>query len=87
MTQETRQPEYPYVVTIETDNGRSTSVPIAFLTSKEIENFLQTDFKQMVAQAGLKGVRVHLERAPVADYEKVLGDVAAYLRTAARQAA
>ena len=81
------QPEYPYVLTLETAPGQSTVVPIAFLTTREIENFLQTDFKRLVEAAGLKGVRVHIERAPTADYDKVLVDVAGHLRSVATRAA
>ena len=32
--------------------------------------------------AGIKGARIHVERATTADYEKVLEDIAACLRTA-----
>ncbi len=84
---EPMQPEYPYVLTIETAPGQSTTVPIAFLTAKEIETFLQADFQRLVEAAGLKGVRVHIERAPTADYDKVLVDVAGHLRAVATRAA
>ena len=87
MTQQMQQSEYPYVLTIETSPLHSTTVPIAFLTAGESESFLQNDFKRLVEAAGLKGVRVHIERAPTADYDKVLVDVAAHLRTAATRAA
>lgn len=87
MTSETEHAEYPYVLKIETSTGQSTTIPIAFLTSKQVEHFLQFDFKRVVQEAGLNGVRIHVERAPTADYEKVLGAVAAYLRTATRKVA
>jgi hypothetical protein len=84
---ETLQAEYPYVLKIETSTGRFTDLPIAFLTAKQIESFLQSDFQRLVREAGIKGVRIHVERAVSADYEKILGDVAAYVRTAGREAA
>ena len=46
MNAETQQPEYPYFVKIETSNGQSANVPIAFLTRQQVENFLQFDFKR-----------------------------------------
>ncbi len=82
MSSQTEHAEYPYVLRIETTTGHSISVPIAFLTVKQVEAFLQSDFKRLVQEAGLKGVRIHVERAPIADYNKVLGDVATYLRSA-----
>ena len=82
MTSQTEHAEYPYVLRIETTGGQSSSVPIAFLTAKQVEAFLQSDFKRLVEEAGLKGGRIHVERAPTADYDKVLGDVASYLRSA-----
>ena len=81
MTVEAQQPEYPYFVKIETSTGQSTDVPVAFLTRQQVENFLQFDFKRLVEEAGIKGARIHVERAITADYEKVLGDIAACLRT------
>ncbi len=87
MSSETPQAEYPYVLTIETSNGQSTNLPIAFLTPKQIEAFLQSDFQQLVLEAGIRGVRIHVERAIAADYEKILSDVADYMRSAAVRAA
>ena len=83
MTLQAQGAEYPYLVKIETATGQSAHVPIAFLTSKEIENFLQFDFKRLVQEAGMSGARVHVERAACADYEKVLHDISMCLRTAA----
>ncbi len=77
----TPEAEYPYSVTIETATGPATNVPLAFLTPKQVESFLQFDFKRLVQEAGIKGARLQVERAMAADYEKVLSDVAAYLRT------
>ena len=82
MTPETQQSESPYSVKIETATGGSTTVPIAVLTPKELEVFLQVDFKKLAQEAGAKGARIHLERAVVADYEQVIREVAACLRFA-----
>jgi hypothetical protein len=82
MTAEAQQPEYPYSVKIETSTGQSTSVPIAFLTRHQVEKFVQSDFKRLVEEAGTKGARIHVERAETADYDKVLSEISAYLRTA-----
>ncbi len=87
MSQETQQAEYPYLVRIEISTGKSTDVPIAFLTRKQIEMFVQVDFKRLVQEAGLQGARLHIERASTADYEKVVGDVAVFLRNTSAIAA
>ena len=87
MIAEAQQTEYPYFVKIETSNGQSAQVPIAFLTREQVENFLQFDFKRLVQEAGIKGARIHVERASTADYAKVLGDVAGCLRGATAQVA
>jgi hypothetical protein len=82
MTAETQPSESPYCVKIETATGRSTTVPIAVLTAKQLEDFLQIEFKRLAQEADVKGVRVHVERAVAADYEQVLREVAACLRSA-----
>ena len=82
MTQEIQQTEYAYFIRVETSNGKSTDIPVAFLTRQQLANFLQFDFKRLVEAAGIKGARIHVERATTADYENVLGDIAACLRTA-----
>lgn len=87
MSLETPQVEFPYFVKFETSNGQATTVPIAFLTTKQVEDFLQVDFKRIVQEAGINGARVHVERATTADYEKVLSEITAYLRTARPKAA
>jgi hypothetical protein len=81
MTRETQQSELPYSVKIETATGSSTTVPIAFLTPKQLEDFLQTDFKRLAQEAGVRGSRVHVERTVAADYEQVIREVAACLRS------
>jgi hypothetical protein len=62
MTPETQQSESPYCVKIETATGRSTTVPIAVLTSKQLEDFLQIEFKRLAQEAGAKGARVHNQK-------------------------
>ncbi len=87
MTGETPEIEYPYLVRVETRTGQSANVPVAFLTRKEVEKFLQFDFNRLVQEAGVKGARIHVERATTADYEKVLQEIGACLRSAAHKAA
>ena len=82
MTPETQQSESPYAVRIETTTGGSTIVPIAILTPKELEFFLQVDFKKLAQEAGVKGARVHVERTVAANYEQVVREVAACLSSA-----
>ena len=82
MNPETQQSESPYCVRIETDTGQSATVPIAVLTPKQLEVFLQSEFKRLAQEAGVKGVRIHVERAVAADYEQVLREVTACLSSA-----
>jgi hypothetical protein len=82
MALETQQSESPYSVKIETATGRFTTVPIAVLTPKQLEDFLQIEFKRLAQEAGVKGARVHVERAVAADYEQVIREVAVCLRSA-----
>jgi len=87
LTQETQQFESPYCVKVETGSGHSATIQVAFLTPKELEAFLQTDFKRLAQEAGVKGARIHVERAAAADYEQVLRDVSACLVSATKRAA
>ena len=87
MAQETQAAELPFFVKIETANGKTTTVPIAFMTRQQVETFLQTDFKRLVSEAGIKGARIFIERAQTADYQKVLDEVGSSLRAAAGRAA
>jgi hypothetical protein len=87
MTPETQQYESPYCVKIETGNGQSSTVPIAVLTPKQLEVFLQTEFKRLAQEAGVKGARIHVERAIAADYEQVLREVSECLLSARKRAA
>ena len=81
MTPDTRYSESPYCVKIEMATGQSITVPIAVLTSKQLEAFLQTEFKRLAQQAGVTGARVHVERAMAADYDHVIREVEACLRS------
>jgi len=87
MTPETQQSESPYCVKIETATGQSSTVPIAVLTAKQLETFLQTEFKRLAQEAGVKGARIHVERAIAADYEQVLREVSACLLSAKKRVA
>lgn len=80
MSSETHQSEYPYSVKIETPTGQSTTVPLVFLTPKQLEAFLQIEFKRLAQEAGVRGARIHVERATAADYEEVIHEVTACLR-------
>jgi hypothetical protein len=82
MSPETQQSESPYCVKIETATGRSATVPIVVLTPKQLEDFLQIEFKRLAQEAGIQGARVQVERAVAADYEQVVREVAACLRSA-----
>ena len=87
MISETQPSESPDCVRIETETGQSSTVPIAFLTAKQLEIFLQTEFKRLVQEAGVRGARIHVERAVAADYEQVLREVATCLFSAKARAA
>lgn len=87
MSPESQAAELPFFLKVETSTGQTTTVPIAFMTAKQVEAFVQSDFKRLVQEAGVKGARIFIERATTADYQKVLQDLAAYLRTAAGRAA
>ena len=87
MTPEMQQSESPYCVRIETETGQSSTVPIAVLTPKQLEVFLQSEFKRLAQEAGVKGARIHVERAIAADYEQVLREVAGCLFSAKARAA
>jgi ABC-type Fe3+-hydroxamate transport system substrate-binding protein len=87
MNPETQQSESPYCVKIETETGQSVTVPIAVLTPSQLEILLQSEFKKLAQEAGVKGVRIHVERAIAADYEQVLREVTACLSSAKAHAA
>jgi hypothetical protein len=79
MNPETQQSESPYSLKIETETGQSATVPIAVLTPKQLEAFLTSEFKKLAQEAGVKGIRIHVERAIAADYDQVLREVMACL--------
>ena len=87
MSLEAKNVEYPFTLKIETSTGQSVTVPIAFLTREQVAKFLQSDFKRITEDAGVKGTRVHVEQAATADYNDVLQEVAAHLRRAAMKKA
>ena len=87
MSSEMQKSETPYSVKIETATGGSATVPIVVLTPKQLEDFLQVEFKRLAQEAGIKGARIHVERATAADYEQVIREVAACLRSAKTSAA
>lgn len=87
MTLDTPQFESPYCVKIETASGHAATIQVAFLTPKELESFLQTEFKRIAQETGVKGARIHVERAVAADYEQVLRQVSECLRTATKRVA
>lgn len=87
MIQEAQPVRYAYALKIETPNGPSVTIPMAFLTREQISDFLQSDFNRLAQAAGIKGARIHLEHADTADYVDVLEEVAAHLRRAALKAA
>jgi hypothetical protein len=87
MNPETQQSESLYCVRIETDSGQSATVSIAVLTPRQLEVFLQSEFKRLAQEAGVKGARIHVERAVAADYEQVLGQMTACLSSAKVRAA
>ncbi len=84
MTPDTQHSESLYCVRVETATGQSATVPIASLTLKQLEVFLETEFKRLAQEAGLKGTRVHVQRAIAADYEHVINEVETFLRSAKR---
>ena len=87
MAPEMPQSESPYCVKIETGTGQTSTVPIAVLTPKQLEVFLQSEFTRLAQEAGVKGARIHVERAIAADYEQVLREVSACLLSAKKRAA
>ena len=50
-------------------------------------DFLQIEFKRLAQEAGVRGASVHVERAVAADYEQVIREVTACLRSAKASAA
>lgn len=82
MSSEAQKIEFPFTLKIETSTGQSVTVPIAFLTREQVGKLLQSDFKRLAEEAGVKGSRVHVEQAVTANYDSVLQEVSAHLRRA-----
>jgi len=87
MTPETQQFESPYCVRIETESGKSSTIPFAVLTPKQLEVILQSEFTRLTQETGVRGARIHVERATAADYQQVLREVAACLSSVKARAA
>ena len=86
MTPKTQQPLHPYSVKIETLTGKSSTIPVTFLTPKQAEH-VQVEFKRLAHEAGIKGARINVQRVVADDYEKVISEAKACLRTAMPKAA
>src|SRR5213079_550407 len=86
MTPTTQQPLHPYSVKIETPTGKSSTLPVTLLTPKQAEQ-VQVEFKRLAREAGIKGARINVQRVVADDYEKVISEAKACLRTAMPKAA
>ena len=86
MTPKLQQPLHPYSVKIETPTGKSATLPVTFLTPKQAEQ-VQVEFKRLAHEAGIKGARINVQRVVADDYEKVISEAKACLRTAMPKAA
>jgi hypothetical protein len=86
MTPKTQPPLHPYAVKIETPTGKSATFPNTLLTPKQVEQ-VQLEFKRLAHEAGVKGARISVQRASADDYEKVMHEAKACLRTAVAKAA
>ena len=71
---------------IETPTGRATALPVTLLTPKQAEE-VQVEFKRLAQDAGVKGARIRVQRVTVDDYEKVIRESKACLRSAVARAA
>jgi hypothetical protein len=79
-------PLHPYAVKIETPTGRSATLSNTLLTPKQVEQ-IQLEFKRLAHEAGVKGARITVQRVMADDYEKVMREAKACLRTALATAA
>jgi len=86
MTPKTQQPLHPYSVKIQTPTGKSATLPVPLLTPKQAEE-VQVEFKRLAHEAGIKGARIDVQRVVADDYEKVIREAKACLRTAMAKAA
>ena len=60
--------------------------PVTLLTPKQAEQ-VQLEFKRLAHEAGIKGARINVQRVVADDYEKVISEAKACLRTAMPKAA
>lgn len=86
MTPKTQQLLNPYSVKIETPTGKSATLPNTLLTPKQAEQ-AQLEFKKLAHEAGVKGARITVQRVSADDYEKVMHEAKACLRSALATAA
>ncbi len=86
MPSKTQRALHPYSVKIETPTGKSTNLPVTLLTPKQAEE-VQTEFKRLAQDAGVKGARIEVHRVTADDYEKVIREAKACLRNAMAKAA
>jgi hypothetical protein len=82
----TQQPLHPYAVKIETPTGKSTNLPVILLTPKQAEE-VRVEFKRLAQEAAVKGARINVQRLVADDYEKLIREAKACLRTAMAKAA
>jgi hypothetical protein len=93
MLLDAQQREYAYCVQIETRTGESAVISPALLTQKQVKHFVQFEFKRLSQEAGIRGSRIHVEQVAAvdckgaADYNKVISDVAARLRSGVKKVA
>ena len=86
MTPKSQQSVHPYSVRIETPTGKSALLRNTLLTPRQAEQ-VQLEFKRMAHESGIKGARISVQRVMADDYEKVLQEAKACLRTAAAASA
>jgi len=73
-------------VNIETATGKPAILSVALLTPKQAEE-VQSKFKRLAHEAGVKGARINVQRVIADDYEKVIREAKARLLYAAPKAA
>jgi hypothetical protein len=86
MTPKMQPPLHAYAVKIEIPTGRSVTLPNTLLTPKQVEQ-IQLEFKRTAHETGVKGARITVQRIVADDFEKVMREVRACLRTALAKAA
>jgi hypothetical protein len=86
MTPKKHQPLHPYSVKIVTPTGKCATLPLTLLTPKQVKD-VQIEFKRSAQEAGIKGARIAVQRIAADDYERVLREAKACLRTVMAKAA